>query len=487
MKNLLSTLSYLMVVSVCYGFTNLKSSSIGRRPQTFFRYSLDLPGTVSFSIPQDVLNTYQRPKTNDNTRGINHRHSAKDWLHNVASLPKSTVLHEISSPVLVTTFWSTAVSIVHRILSSSQSAMLQKVASDMCVGPVVHSFLMSSLGLLLVFRTNSAYQRFNEGRKIWEQILSLSRNLSRMLMLYEKELGNERSDRLRRVLASFPYLLRHHIRPRCLNCKDVPNEFKLKLIEPLHEMVQTRHEGDKNHGGIWQDHDDRLPTRNCYVDKRNFPWSLMPENVLNTCSKALNRPLWACDYMSKLVYDAPNPEKFTSRERLTMIGQIDKLSNAIGECERIHQTAVPLNYARHCLRSLTLWLLTLPFACVRDLGLLTGPVCGVVSWVLFGVYQIGHSIEDPFQKTLRLSILCNAIRQDVMGESMSNFSAFRLEDPAASQPEPTKGIEEAQQMFEEFHQTFVPLSSNPNPTDTMIMSSPRLKSSDGNLEVLGAS
>jgi hypothetical protein len=113
--------------------------------------------------------------------------------------------------------------------------------------------------------------------------------------------------------------------------------------------------------------------------------------------------------------DIPYSPNFTSRERLTLLGSVDKLSNAIGECERIHQTAVPLNYARHSLRSLTFWLFTLPFAIVKDLGFMTGPVAAMIAWVLFGVYQIGYSIEDPFQGSLRLSILCDSIRKDVMG------------------------------------------------------------------------
>jgi hypothetical protein len=48
--------------------------------------------------------------------------------------------------------------------------------------------------------------------------------------------------------------------------------------------------------------------------------------------------------------------------------------------------------------------------------------------LLFGVYQIGYSIEDPFQGSLRLSILCDAIRKDVLGETLERESAYTLED-----------------------------------------------------------
>jgi predicted membrane chloride channel (bestrophin family) len=181
----------------------------------------------------------------------------------------------------------------------------------------------------------------------------------------------------------------------------------------------------------YQQQQQQQPTY-CWVDRRNLPWRLLDDSSLEECSNAINRPLWACNSITDEVMSVPYGPNFTSRERLTLIGQADKLSNAIGQCERIHQTAVPLNYARHALRSLTIWLFTLPFALVGNLGLLTGPICAITSWLMFGVYQIGHSIEDPFQKTLRLSLLCNAIRRDVLGGNRYRTgSAFSTATPQA--------------------------------------------------------
>jgi hypothetical protein len=59
------------------------------------------------------------------------------------------------------------------------------------------------------------------------------------------------------------------------------------------------------------------------------------------------------------------------------------------------------------------------------MGLLTGPATAVIAWLLFGVYQIGHSIEDPFQGSLRLSMLCDAIRKDVLVDN--NVAGFMLD------------------------------------------------------------
>lgn len=234
------------------------------------------------------------------------------------------------------------------------------------------------------------YTNSQEGRKIWEHILSVSRNFTRMIQLYSNEVGSDRMQRIYKLIAAYPYLLRHHIRPGCLCVDDhssIDPAYRLMLQEPSLRAVETRHDGDKQvPGGTTTLNKQRR--RECWVDRRKLPWNLFSESVLQKVAKARNRPLWVCDRIGKEIMAIPYGDNFSSRERLTMIGHIDKLTNAVGECERIHQTAVPLNYARHSLRSLTMWLFTLPFALVKDLGLLTGPVTAITAWVLFGVYQV---------------------------------------------------------------------------------------------------
>lgn len=89
-----------------------------------------------------------------------NRCSSSDWLHNIKTIGESTVLSEIRNPVITVAVWSQIVAIAHRIMRKSTSACMNKIAENMCITHVSHSFLVSSIGLLLVFRTNSAYQRF---------------------------------------------------------------------------------------------------------------------------------------------------------------------------------------------------------------------------------------------------------------------------------------------------------------------------------------
>lgn len=87
------------------------------------------------------------PQVND------QRYSASDWWHNMQSLPRSTVLREIKSPVSAIVLWSAFVSMLNLLLTTKWNVQLS-------LSNTPHSLLVSSLALLLVFRTNSAYQRF---------------------------------------------------------------------------------------------------------------------------------------------------------------------------------------------------------------------------------------------------------------------------------------------------------------------------------------
>lgn len=370
--------------------------------------------------PEKKEKSYKIPASFYNENGNDERYSASDWLHNMKTLPNSTILKQIKQPVLAITIWSCLVSLTHQLFLRNG---FTKLASSMCMSGKPHSFLVSALGLLLVFRTNSAYQRFSEGRKIWEQILTLSRNVSRMTSLYQRDIGTDCKKRIYRLLSAFPYLLRHHIQPQCLDC--------MKKADGINAILLP-----EDSSGCSNDDE-----KECWVNRDSLPWSLLPDSALKKCVRSGNRPLWICDRLSHEFANVAYTPNFTSRERLNLLSQVDKLSQCVGACERIHQTAVPLTYARHSLRSLTLWLWTLPFAVLSESmwsGLLVGPVVGAIAWVLLGVYQIGCNIEDPFQGTLRMSTLCNAVYRDVLYTSNAEEQYANPRDSAFSMEEETQ-------------------------------------------------
>ena len=124
-------------------------------------------------------------------------------------------------------------------------------ADHMIITKTPHSLLGSALGLLLVFRTNTAYSRFWEGRKIWEHVANLSRDTSRMVRLYQRELGEERVKRCLGLLAAFPYLLRQRVQPKWLIDKVGTKRFK--------HFVEGEEEEEVDKGFSWIGECDEWP------------------------------------------------------------------------------------------------------------------------------------------------------------------------------------------------------------------------------------
>lgn len=127
--------------------------------------SLSLNYKPSSWLDPSILNekpkvTKETPWTPDSyvsRPNYNRHYSASDWLYNLKTWRHSSVMREIKNPVMALGGWATFISVVHKVLLMNGKTMF---ASNLCIPPVAHSFLVSSLGLLLVFRTNSAYQRF---------------------------------------------------------------------------------------------------------------------------------------------------------------------------------------------------------------------------------------------------------------------------------------------------------------------------------------
>ena len=99
------------------------------------------------------------------------RISASDWSHNILNLVSSRILRDIRSPVLFSCLWASFWSVIYKsLIAAGESAntkvadLASRAASSMVIPTTAHSVMVSAMSLLLVFRTNSAYQRFAEGR-----------------------------------------------------------------------------------------------------------------------------------------------------------------------------------------------------------------------------------------------------------------------------------------------------------------------------------
>jgi putative membrane protein len=149
----------------------------------------------------------------------------KNWLRVLFDFPRSPVFRTLFFDVLGAGAWAALVVWVETDLF--------RVAVPL--GPSFLSILGIILGLLLVFRTNTAYDRWWEGRRLWGQLVNVSRGLSQQLggSLDGAEHAVRRA-RYAQILSEFPLALAAHLR-RIPNVEGGhrPNE----LIRALHAEV----------------------------------------------------------------------------------------------------------------------------------------------------------------------------------------------------------------------------------------------------------
>jgi len=146
---------------------------------------------------------------------------------------------------------------------------------------------------------------------------------------------------------------------------------------------------------------------------------LLGPQLSDTMDCSVNKPLWLCNRLSLLFRAVPESKNFSSRyvsfsflflfppeslppthpphrfpppsERLALLALVNDLSSIIGSCERLVQTPVPLSYARHTSRFLTLYLWSLPFVLVGDFQCISlALITGLCTWALFGILEIGY-------------------------------------------------------------------------------------------------
>ncbi len=237
--------------------------------------------------------------------------------------------------------------------------------SQPILGTVIPSIV---LGLLLVFRTNTAYERFWEGRKSWGAIVNTIRNLARQIWVSidEKELEdkNNKIDALN-LLVAFGVATKLHLRG-----------------EDINSDLQA----------------------------------LMPNSKYITLKLMNNPPLevafWISDYLQQQYHrNCINIYQLTSMQEL-----LNMLVDNLGSCERILRTPMPLAYAIHLKQLLLLYCFLLPFQIVQSLGWWTGLISALVSFTLLGIEAIGLEIENPFgydENDLPLDAICTTMKRNI--------------------------------------------------------------------------
>jgi ion channel-forming bestrophin family protein len=148
----------------------------------------------------------------------------KNWLRILLDFPRSPVFRTLALDVVAAGAYAALVVWLE--------TSVMRVAVPL--GPSFLSILGIILGLLLVFRTNTSYDRWWEGRRLWGQLVNVSRGLAHQLdaML---PAGDTRRAQYAAMLEQFPVALAAHLRrPRGTPGAHVPNTLVQSLTRAVH-------------------------------------------------------------------------------------------------------------------------------------------------------------------------------------------------------------------------------------------------------------
>ncbi|MBL7803060.1 MAG: hypothetical protein JNL02_04955 [Saprospiraceae bacterium] len=210
---------------------------------------------------------------------------------------------------------------------------------------LMHGLLGFVISFLLVFRTNTAYERWWEGRKLWGALVNNSRNLAIKLSALLDPDDEARRAFFRRVIPLYAVALKNHLRSE---------ETRLELFDGLPPALQQKIDLEKH----------------------------LPNQVAALLIKAVD--------------ELHRAGKLSGEQLLFLNSELQSFTDICGACERIKNTPIPYSYSVFIKRFILIYILTLPWGYVFNLGYYVVPIVAFVFYVLASLELIAEEIEEPF-------------------------------------------------------------------------------------------
>ncbi len=204
---------------------------------------------------------------------------------------------------------------------------------------MMHGMLGFVISLLLVFRTNTAYDRWWEGRKAWGALVNNSRNLAIKL----NAIIEEEKDRA----------------------------FFRKII-PVYASILNKHLKNEETG------------------------KQLAEEITFSVDQHTHRPNQVAKMLFVKINELYKQQKISGDQLIVLNNEIQSFTDICGICERIKNTPIPYSYSAFLKKFIFFYVMTLPFGYVFNLGYFVIPVVIFIFYVLASLELIAEEIEEPF-------------------------------------------------------------------------------------------
>jgi putative membrane protein len=228
----------------------------------------------------------------------------------------------------------------------------------------MHQLLGIVLGLFLVFRTNTAYDRWWEGRRLWGGLVNSTRNFAMKLNAVISRENHEDRDWFAKMIANFIFASKENLRTgvQFAEMDPVSDEF-------LNDLKRFKHKPNRIAAMMYQ------KVNQLYADK-----------------------------------------KISGDHLINLDKELKDFIDLMGACERIKNTPIPYSYMMYVKKFITIYIVTLPIGLVTQSGYMTIPIVVLISYVLLSVELIAEEIEDPFGRDINdlpLDELATKIRENI--------------------------------------------------------------------------
>ncbi|KAF1967943.1 hypothetical protein BU23DRAFT_583556 [Bimuria novae-zelandiae CBS 107.79] len=274
------------------------------------------------------------------------------------------------------------------------------------------------VGLMLVFRNGTSYDRFWTGRNCLTTISTSVRNLARIILVNAKskestlgdsalgQAGGRLSDEERRdtehvlkVLIAVLYAIKHNLRAE-FNIP--PASLESAPVLDAHSVPVSRRPSytDRPSYADGQFHDEPEDTAAEEGDGLHQPKdvykSLLPDGLRGYEDEGLSLPLQLSVLIESYIRRGFDRGWVHAPLASQMTVQINSLVDAYGRMETIRSTPIPVAHLIHQKQVLALFVSVLPFAIVDDYIWWSVPIVAIVAFTLYGIEGIGQQLEDPF-------------------------------------------------------------------------------------------
>jgi putative membrane protein len=265
-------------------------------------------------------------------------YDTKDWLRNLFQLKKADTFRKLFPLIMLVCGYSALIVFIETDwLKLPDTHPLKQFTT-------FHTLLGFVISMLLVFRTNTAYDRWWEGRRQWGALVNGSRNLAIKINSYLPY--EDTSDRtfFRKIIPLFARALQKHLRAETT---------RLALDSEPHPEIPNF------------DHTRHLP---------NQVASVIAGKLMQLYEK----------------------KTISGEQLLAVNNEMQNFLDVCGACERIKNTPIPYSYSSFIKKFIFLYVLTLPLGLAFTLHYLLIPIVGLVFYILASLELIAEEIEDPF-------------------------------------------------------------------------------------------